>query len=642
MNRLILVALAAISFVAQAQKSPIKYGDIPMEDMKMTIYAKDSSAVGVVLADYGVAYVAEAGGVFQMNFDRHTRIKILKKEGLDLANSYVSLYLDGEEKVSSLKASSYNLDGGKIVETKLSKDGMFKEKFNKYYDRQKFTVPNVKEGSIIEYSYRKTSASLTNFPNWQFQRGIPTRISEYWAMIPDAFVFQKYMQGYVPVSNYEEKVMTYFGEPVKGYHYVSLNVPAFKEEPFMTTEDDFVSKMNFAISYYNGRLYQQEIMGTWEKLRSDLLESDAFGGIITGSGFLKDKVEQVVAGKTDPLEKIAAISSYIKQNVEYDNDDDFLAYPPKKVLEQKKGSSGDINILFAAMLNKAGLETDMILLSTRDHGFIRQQYPMRRQFNYVICAVRLADKTLFVDATNKYLPYDVLPSKCLNGQGFTVSKKNFGWIDITNKAKEKTVVNADMALDASGELKGKVEYTRDGYDAQRMRESYMKDGEAKYVENFSKGRQWQIAKSEFQDVKEFGKQPKEIHEVSISEHSSTAGEVIYVSPFVTSQLSENPFKSDTRTYPVDYGNLTEKIYIVKIALPEGYAVDELPKSKIMALPGNAGRYLYNASQVGNSINITSSFMINKSLFTYEEYPDLKEFYNQVVAKQAEQIVLKKK
>jgi Transglutaminase-like superfamily len=461
-------------------------------------------------------------------------------------------------------------------------------------------------------------------------------------MIPEVFVYEKYMQGYIPVSNYEEKVMTYFGEPVKGYHYTSMNVPAFKEEPFITTEDDYISRMNFALSYINRTTHMEEVMGTWTKFNTDLLEDDAFGKVINGSGFLKDKTEELTAGITDPLQKIAVISDYIKKNVEYDGDEDFLADPLKKILERKKGTVGDVNLLFASMLQKAGLETDMVLLSTRDHGIVRKQYPMRKQFNYAICAVRLADKVMLVDATEKYLPYDVLPARCINGQGLVISLKNHGWIDIVTKTKAKTAVNTEMVMDDNGELKGTLQYARDGYDAQRMRESYQKEGQEKYVADFIKTKQWKVEKSEFADVAEIAKQPKETHVVSINDRSTVAGDIIYLNPFVTSQIEENPFKSETRIYPVDFGNMTERIYICKIVIPEGYAVDELPKSKVIALPANAAKYLYNSVQIGNAVNITSTFQINRSSFSQAEYPNLKEFYNQVVAKQAEQIVVKKK
>jgi hypothetical protein len=82
--------------------------------------------------------------------------------------------------------------------------------------------------------------------------------------------------------------------------------------------------------------------------------------------------------------------------------------------------------------------------------------------------------------------------------------------------------------------------------------------------------------------------------------------------------------------------------MVKITVPADYQVDELPKNKMLVLPGNSCKYLFNATQIGNMISITSSLSFNKSVFSQEEYPALRDFYGQVVAKQAEQIVLKKK
>ena len=71
-------------------------------------------------------------------------------------------------------------------------------------------------------------------------------------------------------------------------------------------------------------------------------------------------------------------------------------------------------------------------------------------------------------------------------------------------------------------------------------------------------------------------------------------------------------------------------------------MDELPQSKAIGLPANAGRYTYSVTQARRVLNILSNFQINQSIFVPQEYAHLREFYNQVVAKQAEQIVLKKK
>ena len=70
-------------------------------------------------------------------------------------------------------------------------------------------------------------------------------------------------------------------------------------------------------------------------------------------------------------------------------------------------------------------------------------------------------------------------------------------------------------------------------------------------------------------------------------------------------------------------------------------LEEVPQNKILMLPGNAAKFVYSVSVNGNTISVVRTFQINKSLFVQDEYPNLREFYNQVVAKQNEQVVLKK-
>lgn len=636
-----------LAFVVQysfAQKAPIKFGTIPMEDMTMKKYDADTSAAAVILTDYGEAGLSFTASSAIMKFERHVRIKILSKDGLDWANASILLYNGGsdEERVSGLKAVTYNLENGKIVETKMDKDGVFKEKFNKYYSIQKFTLPNVKEGSVIEYVYTVSSPYYSMFPNWKFQSTIPTRHSEFWAFIPDFFIYQKYMQGYISVS-YDVKPKNMPDFQAQAHHWTSTAVPAFKEEPYMTSDEDYISKINFALSTvtFPGQMVQ-DIMGSWEKLNKTLVEHEEFGGVVRGSGFLKKYTEEATSGLTDPHEKIQAIYDYVKQNVEWDGVKDQYPGNLKKILEVKKGSSGDINFILGSMLEKAGFLVDMVLVSTRDHGFIRQMYPMRRQFNYVICGVQLDGKTLLLDATEKHLPINLLPERCLNGQGLVISKTNHGWIDLEAAGKSKTIISADLALDPDGVLEGKLDYIHDGYDASAMRKLVFKKGEDAYKKEFYEGRSWEMTNCIFENLKEIDKPAKEKHEVIINENVSVAGDAMYINPIVTGQLSENPFKTEKREYPVDFGNPQERMYLCKIAIPDGYEIEELPKQKVIMLPGNAAKFAYSVTSTGNIINVMSNFQINKSLFVQTDYANLREFYNQVVAKQTEQIVLKKK
>ncbi|RAW03146.1 transglutaminase domain-containing protein [Pseudochryseolinea flava] len=636
------------SSILFAQKSPSKFGDIPMDDIKMTTYDHDSSASAVILMDFGKCYITENAVSLILNFERHFRIKILSNDALhpggpaDIEIPLLNIGTD-EEKVTSLKAVTYNLENGAIVETKLSKDGIFKQKFNKNISLQTFTLPNVKVGSVIEVSYTVTSDFLFNFHNWQFQYKIPVRSSEYWALIPDVLVVTKYQQGYIPITDYESKPQNTSTFQVEAHHWKAQRVPAFKTEPFMTCEKDYVTKVNFAVSQIvqPGRPIVN-VMKSWASLNNTLVDEPQFGKLITGSGFLKKKAEELTAGMTDPLAKATAIYNYVKQSIEWDGSKEKYPDNLKEVLENKKGSSADINFILASMFEKVGIPVEMVLLSTRDHGFIRQQYPMERQLNYVICSTKIADKTMLIDATDRLLPMGVLPERCLNGVGMLISRDNHGWITIDTKIKAKTTISADLTIDESASIKGKLSFLYDGYDAHDVRQEYFGKGEQDFVKSFLNNRSWLFEKTEFQNVNDFNTPAKQIHDVVISEHATVTGNVMYVNPFVTNQLTDNVFKAQQREYPVDFGSPQEETYMAKINIPEGFVLDEIPKSRVLMLPGNAARYTYNISVTGNVITAVSIFQINKSLFVQSEYADLREFYNHVVAKQAEQIVLKKK
>ncbi len=611
----------------------------------MKQYDKDTTAAAVVLADFGHAYITVTSVSATLQFEHHVRIKILKKEGLSWANAGIRLFHNGsdEERIANLKGASYTLEGGTLVETKMEKGNTFKEKINRYFNNTKFTIPNAKVGSVIEYVYTVHSDFLTNFPNWQFQRSIPTRHSEYYATFPDLFTFKQYMQGYISVNDYEVTDKNSPNLPAKMHHWLVKDVPAFKAEPFMTCEEDYVSKINFALAYIDyPNQPTKEVMGTWEKLNNDLLESEDFGQAIERTMFLKEKAIALTAGITDPQKKMEAIHTYVKTNIEWDGEKDYLLGNPKKIMEEKKGTSGDINLILASMLQKVGLDVDMVLLSTRDHGFVREQFPMRRQFNYVVCGVNLEGKRYLLDATEPLLPYNVLPERCLNGKGFVVSATKSGWTPIVAPAKERHVVNAELTLTEEGELKGKVTQVHEGYGAYEARQALKKHGEENYVKNYCARDNWTVEKSEVAGQKELNKPAQEVLTVSIQDHAVVAGDVIYVSPFVHGHLTENPFRSEKREYPVDFGTPREKVVMTKLKLPTGYIIEETPGNKAIALPGNTGRYIFSITRVSpTEVMLVSTFQISKNLFSQEEYGNLREFYSQVVAKQAEQITVKK-
>lgn len=655
---------------AFAQKAPVRFGDIPLEDLKMTRYEKDSSAAAVILADYGTSTVqySQANG-FTLNFERITRIKILTKDGLEWANFTVPLFHDGsdDEKISGLKAITYNLENGKIVESKMKSDAVFKEKYDANLDIVKATLPNVKEGSIVEFTYKVNSDFLFNFQDWEFQSTIPVRWSEYRAVIPEFYNYDKYTQGYIMLEINENtstaNSITFTSTERSGarttqtsfnydkldfmdnrYRWAAKDVPAFKSEPFMTTYKDYISKINFELAYTKfPNQPVKQIMGSWEEINKRYAESSDFAGEITANGFLKKIVQDLTAGLTTPEEKLGTIHNYVRENILWDETSrKYLTSSLKKVLEDKKGNSAEINLLLASMLEKAGFQVFPVLISTRDHGFIRESIPVSSQFNYVLCLARIADKQILLDATDKFLPVGTLPERCLNGNGFVVSKAGYSWIPLTAYEKSRTFISTDLLLANNGAFSGKFSHDRIGYPAYNGRKKYFAQGEEEYIKKLKSEHTCEINKSEFKNTKKLNEAFKEVHELSLNEHTTVAGDMIYFNPLFNWKMDENPFKLEKREYPVDFGSPFDRTYMTRITIPENYVLEEAPKSKIIALPNGTAKFSYNVVQNGNMLSITSSLQINRSIFVQDEYPNLREFYNQIVAKQAEQVVLKKK
>jgi transglutaminase-like putative cysteine protease len=665
-----LLLFVTVPIIGIAQKPPVKFGDVSIDDLKMNRYDKDSSASAVVLADYGESILQyDQNKGFVLHFERITRIKILTKDGLDQGNFSIPLYHDSgnDEKISGLKAVTYNLENGKIVESKLKNDGIFKEKYDANLDFTKVTLPNVKEGSVVEITYNVLSDFWFNFQDWEFQSKVPIRWSEYRARIPEYFNYDKYMQGYIPLdinentSNPSSITITskergdgrvaqtqFYSDKIdfieNRFRWAAKDVPAFKPEPYITSARDYSSKINFELA--STQFPNQPVkkyMGSWEDINRQFSESPEFGDQVSGNSFLKRTVEEITAGIVEPEEKIRAISNYVKQNITWDETSrKYTSKPLKKVAEDKKGNSAEINLLLASMLDKAGVSVYPVLLSTRDHGFIREETPISSQFNYVVCLSMVGEKSFLLDATERLLPTEVLPERCLNGKGFVVSKSGYKWIPLQSTIKSKVVVNADLEITKEMGLSGKLQIDRGGYDGLAGRKRYFSNDETEYVKNFVGSRPWEISKTEITNTKEIQQPMKEAYELIMSDQMTSAGNQIYLNPLLIYRIEENPFKLKNREYPVDFSSPFDRVYMCRIKIPEEYRVDELPKPKVMALPSNAGKYTYSVTQSGNILSVVSSLQINRSIFDQAEYPNLREFYNMVVAKQSEQIVLMKK
>jgi|GEM_PF-4616879 len=612
---LLLLAILSGQFVA-AQQSKFSLGDIPLEDLAFTVYEKDSSAQAVVLYDFFKVTENPGNGYI---IERHVRIKILGEEGFAWGDVQVPVYSYAPQ--FNIKASTHYLEDSRITSVPMSKESIVRQKISNGFSLLTFSFPQVRKGAVIEYWY---SIKSLRYAGWQFQTTIPVRQCEFWAGMPNTGVLHSYVQGTFKPTEY-----TFKETPLTElYHWAYENVPAFKEEPMINNKKNYVGSINF--SY----------LRSWEQFNADLVTNKFFFDHIKGNHFLKKFATGITQNLSDPLQKIDTIYHYIQNRytkVLIQSDGLNL----KNTFQSSIGSPLEINMLLASMLNKIGFETHIILLSTIANGTIKKEFPAREQFDYAVCGVTLENKLIILDASEKNLPLGFLPEQFVNEDGFIVSDKEPGWIPLNFFPSSKTTVNAEIQILDDGSLSGLVGFSRDGYDGVNARNELSNNDENSFVRNFVSEQGWKINRSWFENIKTTSQPLKDSYDVIIKNENS-GGKMLYVTPVIAGAIKSNPFSDTQRTYPISFPANREFVYMASLSIPDGYEIDELPKSVILKLADSSAKFVYSASKIGRVIQIMCSLKRERTLYQPQEYLQLKEFYAHVVSKSAEQVVLRRK
>jgi hypothetical protein len=312
----------------------------------------------------------------------------------------------------------------------------------------------------------------------------------------------------------------------------------------------------------------------------------------------------------------------------------------KKAYSDKTGNSADINLLLAVMLNKAGISAYPVILSTRENGLLAPAHASISDCDYVIVQAKVDEKPILLDATEPNLQTGIIPLRCLNGEGHLINKDTSEPVQLLNP---KSVINTMVELlMKDGKVTGRIKNRLTGLSAYNFRELAKKAGGKKEYFDKIKNSSTELDYLGYQyNNLDSLNQPMNIeYQIALKDVQNGDAGIIYIDPIIDSQKN-NPFTSPTREYPVDFGQSTSVIYNLQLTIPEGYSVEELPKSKSMVLPEMGGKFQYQVTQAGNKIMLNLRFSIDKTLFIPSEYENLKEFFNLVINKESEQIVLKK-
>lgn len=651
--------LTLFSFVfcilCTTQAQDFTFGVIDYEEFNFDKNKIDSNANAVVLKEFGTArlQIDDATGSLVLMYDYHVKIKIFNKEGFSQANIVIPLYKDGsrQEYLRDLRASTFNWVNGNPVESVLDKKALFEENRSKYTTLTKFTLPNIKDGSIIEYRYNIQSPLLFNFRQWDFQSDIPKVNSEYIAFIPANYNYNVVLRGYYKLSDQKSEIsrecLRINGIEIdcSKMTYIMKNVPAFVEEDYMTAASNFKSAMYFELSdvqMLNGS--KQNYTKDWKSVDYDLTSEKMLGAQMKRKDLFKDVMPGILTNTTDDLSKAKAVYNYIKKQIKWNNYyGKYSEESIKNALDTRFGNVADINLSLISALSAANLDAEAVILSTRDNGNVNKLYPVISEFNYLVAKVNIGTESYLLDATEPLLPFGLLPLRCINGQGRVINlKKPSYWIDLKAALKSTTSYVLSGKLGDDGKIKGLLTSTTVGYAAYNRRKEIKKYNSIdEFVEKLDESLpKLSIKKHEVLRVDSVEFPLIESYEVEFAVYDGTNKEQLFINPFFINKISKNPFNLNERTYPVDLGSTSDERIVINISLPEKYELLEKPKDMAIGLPNGGGRYLLQSTVIDNQLSLNQMLQFNKAVYSSDEYLYLKEFYSKIIQNQKTDLIIK--
>ena len=654
MKRSLVIIAILISAMVEihAQTIPVnkQFGKVSKEELGLSVYEPDTSAVALVLYEnQDICIDFDENYDFYLTTKKHIRLKILKEEGLDRADFELIHLVAGKlrETIRGIEVVTYNLKDGRIEENRMPKSAVYDEDYIDDYKKVTFSAVNVKVGSVIEVKYEISSNIYWDIDEVYFQKNIPVNCSECEIRIPKMFTFNKRVHGYHKVD-YESDSSTSvislragsmpYEIQIDKFHVSDL--PAFKKEPYV-----YNIRQHYTALYYDIRSLAfpgskpVDFSVTWDDVDENYLESLLMQRFKSPCQF-KDAVKTLSADGSDPL-RIASALSLVKQSVSWNGEYALNPSVPAQVVKNGNGTNVDINCLLAGCLREMGYEVDPVMIKLRSSGVLIEYHPEVHPFDTFILCVKAADGRLYyIDGGSNNAFVNILPPLMLVPNARLIKPKQCSWVDLTNLSRNNLVMSVYASLKPDMTFEGKVDARFTGVRSYEEKSDFHSCGsEDKYIENMEQESSIEIGELTVTGTDEYSSQMMFSYDYVMD--ADPMGDMIYVSPFLTRFHSPDAFQSLTRSCPIDFPSAYSVTYMYALNIPEGYSIEQVPENFNIKT---------EALDAIMRLDVQTAGAVVKVIFTYnqksmngfmEDYEAIRQFWQYINDVYDSMIVLKK-
>lgn len=618
----------------------IPFGELTYFDRTFETYDKDSDAPAVVLYEKGDVFFIVKDKRLHLIKKYHTKIKVLNRQGFKHSNVSIPLLIgkDLHEDVAGIKAITHN-NG---IKSHLQEEKIYFSNTQPGVVEAQFTLPNVSVGSILEYEYLLLSPFIFKLDGWEFQSTIPKIYSEFQAIVPLKYVYNRTLVGELELcTNQVEKLSSCFVPPgdffalsCEKLTYAMEDIPAFKYDASYTLgPSNYISRLDFELSKINGLNEGTKLTTSWEDVDREYRTDKDIGKQLRYKGFFGRKIPDHLLKGADEMTKATNIYNFIRDHYSWNGG--FGIYGKVRVKEafnEKKGNVAEINMSLINLLNSAGIKSNLLLMSTRQLGLPKKTYPIMSDFNYIIAKATIDDKDYLLDATNKYHPFGILPFRALNHYGRVMDFSDASyWHTIKPYANNGCQIRARVRLNQDSKTaNGSLEMITQGYDAIQTREMKDEKDKEEYLSALTEKFQNNLEIDSYKLVQERSDERKISEQIQFSTDINPIGDRIYFNPFLPIFFKQNPFLEKERNYPVDFGYPRRYRYQINITIPEGFKLIDLPQKDAMRLGDNLAVLEYFYVQNAKEVMISFDLALNIAYFEPADYELLRELFDRTM------------
>lgn len=636
---LILVICAADSQAQQFQDA--QFGNIPDSLFSMQPPAHSPNAPYVITNKELDVSFRELEESIVAILEHHVRLKVFDETAREASIIAIPYYFENNmERISSIEGYTYLPSGSRIPV--LEKD-IRTININSRYNVKEFTMPEVANGSILEYSYIIERRYIEELPDFFLSDKVPIEAAKLTITYPKYLRYQSLIENYDGTILHDvvytdtstvPKVFTIpQPKPVVTERWMVHDVPGIEEEEFISTLDDYRAKIKFLLSEFG--IPRQQLENNWEVVVARIRDKTNPWEGIRQNAVAQAKGDSIARALSSSPDEVVQDSIYrfLNKRVRFSGTHSpYSTESGAQVIAGEPVDQAAVNQTLVAMLRGADIEANPVLISTRKAGKINMSFPSFYQFNGQMVQSKIGDQIYLMDASFPHSQPGLIPVDMYGSRGLVLKEDSYEWLDINpDKSIFDIQVQIDANLRSDGTLEGTVGASQRGYPAQRIRQQRadgMSDAEILEQTLFDGYPDLKAENIRIKNIDDYAEPIQLSAQFEIEKYATSFTDGLKFRPMIVGYRSENPFSDTNRNFPITLDAPERLDVSYSISLPAAYSAEEGIRNQSVSLPGADFEEIYNIDE--GKMDYEFHINIEQKDFSADFFPQLYNLYKRWV------------